>query len=79
MGVISSRVDSITGNINALLWYTELVFIRLLTDKTVDLKKEELCKAKDGQDFWNLASFVGILSKKYYIQVRENEEIKGKD
>ena len=78
-GVISSRVDSITGNINALLWYTELVFIRLLTDKTVDLKKEELCKAKDGQDFWNLASFVGILSKKYYIQVRENEEIKGKD
>lgn len=72
-GNYSSRLDSITGNMNSLLWYTEMVFSRLLVDKEIDLKKEFFCTEKSDKDLWNLASFIGILAKHYYFQIGKEE------
>lgn len=73
-GSYSTRTDIITGNANALLWYTELLFMKLLTDKDIDIKPEILYKADGDKRLWNLASFLGLFAKEYYMQIREVDE-----
>jgi len=75
-GAYSTRADIIAGNVNALLWYTELFFMRLLTDKDIDFNSDNLCKTDDDKQLWNLASFIGVFAKEYYVQIREDESDK---
>ena len=73
-GTYSTRIDIISANTNALLWYTDIVFSKLLTDKEIDLKKDFfVCEGED-KNLWNTSSFVGILSTQYYMFLRNQEE-----
>lgn len=73
-GASSTRIESILGSINSLLWYTELLFVRLLTDKNIDINKEYFGITGANIEHWNTASFVGMLTQNYYIEVLKEKE-----
>lgn len=73
-GARSTRTDMIAGNVNSLLWYTELLFARLLVDKDIDITCKTFCKTDTDIEFWNCASFIGQFAIKYNMQITKDEE-----
>lgn len=73
-GSLASRVDKLCKNINTILWYSELMFEKLLVDENIDMKSSWYYKDSDSKEMWKLATFIGVLAKEYYMQVRLEEE-----
>lgn len=73
-GNFASRVNIITENINTILWYTELLFERLLSDENIDMNPTWYYKDDESKEMWKLTMFIGILTKEYYMKFRLEEE-----
>lgn len=72
-GFESTRIEIICGNISALLWFTELTFDKLQSDRLIDVNKEFFNIQTDNYEYWNVASFIGFLSAEYYLMIPSNE------
>jgi hypothetical protein len=68
-GSYASRTDIITSNINSILWFTESMFERLLTDKCINFYNNKELLIINNKEIWNLSMFVGLFTKKYYMQI----------
>lgn len=72
-GEQATRIDIILGNMNSVLWYTELLFRKLMVDKAIDINNEYFVVNEEGHDFWNFASFTGFLAEECFFKLFENK------
>ena len=72
-GNFADRVDNLLEEMNAILFYTGMNFLKMLVDADLDIKKEHLCADNtpnsNAKDFWNQASFLELWNRECYIKL----------
>ena len=78
-GNFADRVDNLLEEMNAILFYTGMNFLKMLVDDDLDIKKEHLCtndpSDSNNKDFWNQASFLELWNRECYIKLLNKQGI----
>ena len=78
-GNFADRVDNLLEEMNAILFYTGMNFLKMLVDDDLDVKKEHLCtndpSDSNNKDFWNQASFLELWNRECYIKLLNKQGI----
>ncbi len=74
-GITSTRAVQILSELDGLLWYTGLVFYKLLLDPKIDVTKESLFNKNSSisHTFWKKACYLRLLTNEYYKYICEAE------
>lgn len=72
-GNFADNVDDLLDNMNAILFYTGMNFLKMFGDADLDMKKEQLCADdlpnSNTQEFWNQASFLELWNRECYLKL----------
>lgn len=71
-GNYADRVDDLLDDMNAILFYTGMCFLKMIGDPVLDVRKEHICAndgiGEDNQEFWNQATFLELLNRECYFK-----------
>lgn len=72
-GNFADRVEELLNEMNAILFYTGMNFLKMLIDDDLDIRKEHLCandsSNSNAKDFWDQASFLELWNRECYLKL----------
>ena len=72
-GNSNSRYSSIISQMNELLWYTELLYLRIMTDEDTELDIETF-RSEETVELSDLATSFGLIAQEYFMHLKIEKE-----
>ena len=72
-GCFADRVDNTLDQLNGILFFIGMNFLKIVSSHHSDVTKETICIDKKGEtnnkDFWNKATFLELLNRKCFLKM----------
>lgn len=78
-GSNATRTEKILGELDNILWYTGMVFFKILGDEDIELSNEIICMSgkevkEEDKEFWNIGFMIELLSRNIFAKIKEKED-----